>query len=77
MSYRDFEVRSKEDFDDEEIQGIFFQLYDMAREYYDNKVDETRTEDEYYDFEDQKHYIFENVMEILGDDVWRVLNRHG
>ncbi len=71
-----FEVREKEDFTDEEIQGIFFGLYDMAKEYFDNKVDKTKTEDEYYDFEDQQHYIFESVMEILGDDVWLTLNRH-
>lgn len=66
-----FKPKTIEDFTNEEIRLAISRLLSSAKEYYEAKINK----DPEYDFEDAPQYIFEDVMGLLGEGVWKVINK--
>lgn len=65
-----FKPKEASDYTTEEKCRLFDDLLAKARDYYDRA-----TRGEWVD-EDDEHYIFEAVIELLGEGVWDVINEH-
>jgi hypothetical protein len=63
-----FVPKTADDFTVEEKCKAFDELFKMARDHYDSVVEDGR-----YDSDD-RHYMYEALVSLLGDGVWDVLN---
>ncbi|WP_025846588.1 hypothetical protein [Brevibacillus agri] len=65
-----FKPKEASDYTMEEKCRLFDALLAQARDYYDRA-----TRGEWVD-EDDKHYMYESVVDLLGDGVWDILNEY-